>query len=112
MATDPRKFDENGQLVAGSADQAPEGVKTVSASEVFGSPADPEYPAGKDNGVDPVTLPVHDAVTSVPLHTPAEQALVNAGLMEPRETPGLQQGSSAAPASAASGEGTSDYPQS
>lgn len=83
-----RLFDETGQLVAGVGQPVPDGVKTFTIDQL--SAPDPAYPAGvPDYADDPTALPVADAVTEVPLHTPAEQALVDGGKMAARKTGGV-----------------------
>lgn len=85
-----RLFDETGQLVAGVGQPIPDGVKTRTAEQVAADVPDPEYPAGvPDYANDPTALPSADAITEVPLHTPAEQALVDAGKMAARSTGGV-----------------------
>lgn len=81
---DERQFDADGNLVAGVGDPIPEGRSDLKPLQV--DPADPQYVAGKPGGdVDPVDAPRHDPVTEVPVHTPAEQQLVDSGLMASRE---------------------------
>jgi hypothetical protein len=92
-----RLFDQNGQLVVPSGQPIPDGATDLRTHSEVSAPADPAYPAGKnDAGTrDTINDPVHDAVTTVPLYTPAEQALVDQGVMAPRESGGLSLGQAA-----------------
>lgn len=93
-----RLFDGEGNLVAGTGDQVPEGRSDLKPLQV--KPAETLYPAGKPGGAeDPIDEPMKDAVTEVPVHTPAEQQLVDAGLMKSRDAAagGLSSQSTAKP---------------
>lgn len=79
-----RLFDGEGNLVVAVGEDIPEGRSDLKPLQV--KPADTLYPAGKPGGdTDPVDEPMKDAVTEVPVHTPAEQQLVDAGLMKSRD---------------------------